>query len=306
MSAIAAPTLAAQRLAMLQMLGVALFWGMFFVFGKLAVAESTPMAAAALRFIVAGVVLVALLAWREPGALWPKRQDWGLALALAATGVAAYNGLTFMGFLWAPASDGAMLNPTVNPVLTAFLAAWLMHEPLHKHKLTGLALAVVGIALIFVGPILLANAGGGRWIGDAFFIGASVVWSVYTLLGKHAVGRFSPLASTTYASVLGALMLVPLAWGDFTRLDWGGLSVAFWVSIAGMALLSTIAAFLLWHSAIRVLGASRTASFHLLVPIVGVALGVLWLGDRPGPLQWAGMALTIAGVYWANRPASAD
>jgi drug/metabolite transporter (DMT)-like permease len=83
---------------------------------------------------------------------------------------------------------------------------------------------------------------------------------------------------------------------------WDHLSWTFWSAIAVLALLCTVAAFLFWYSAIRQLGASRTASFLPLVPIFGVLLGIGLLGDRPGPLQVLGMLLAIGGVYLANKP----
>lgn len=298
---------ASDRLAILQMLLVVVFWGAFFVFGKIAVAEAGPMAVAALRFLVAAALMAGLLAWREPAAFRLRRRDMPLALALAATGVFGYNALAFYGFSLAPASDGAIISPTLNPVLTAAFAALWLHEPLTRHKVAGLVLSVVGVGLIFAGPLLLATGTPGRWLGDLLFVLSAFTWCAYTLLGKVAGARFSAVASTTYATILGALMLVPFAWGDLARLDWAGLSWRFWGAIAFMAAFCTVAAFMLWYSAIRAVGASRASSFLFLVPIVGVGLGAAMLGERPGPIQLLGMGVAIAGVAVANRrPRSAS
>ncbi|HEY9722151.1 MAG TPA: DMT family transporter [Oscillatoriaceae cyanobacterium] len=288
-----------RRWAIAQMILCTFFWGAFFVFGKLAVREAPPLAVATLRFLVAGAVLLGVLAWREPGAFRLPRRDWGLALALGATGVAAYNALAFAGMPLAPASDGAMISPSLNPVLTAALAAWIFREAFSPKRAVGLVLAIAGIAFIFVGPLLHAAASPTRWQGDALFLASAVCWSIYTLVGKLTVGRFSALASTTYASVVGALLLLPFSARELAGVHWAALTPAFWGAIVVLALLCTVAAFLFWYVAIDALGASGTAAFLPLVPLFGVALGMAMLGDRPGPLQWIGMALALTGVALA-------
>jgi drug/metabolite transporter (DMT)-like permease len=277
-------------------------WAAFFISGKLAIAEASPLAVAAIRYYLAGTVLVAMLWRREPGAFKLSWRDLGLALALGATGVTAYNAFTFLGLMVAPATDAAMISPSLNPVMTIFLAALWFKEPLTKNKLIGLALAIIGLVLIFGGPAMAAQAHPERWIGDLLLAASGVVWSAYTLLGRLTASRFSSLASSTYASVLGGLLLTPLAWHDLMGVHWSTLSLGFWGQIAFLALGCTIAAFLLFQSSIRLVGAAGTVTYLPLIPIFGVALGALFLHERPGPLQLVGLAVAIAGVVTANRP----
>lgn len=285
-----------------EMLGCTLLWGAFFVVGKASVGEARPLVVATLRFAVASVSLLALLVWREPQALRIGWRDGLLAAALGLTGVALYNGLAFYGFAYAPGSDGAMISPSLNPVITVLVAAFAFSEPLTRARLFGLLLALAGIALVFGGPSLASAATPERLFGDVLFVLSAVSWSAYTLLGKLAVRRFSPLASTTYAAVAGLAMLLPFAASDLARVRWGELSAGFWGAVAFLAWGSTVAAFLLWYHALGKVGAARTASYLPLVPIFGVALGVIALGDRPTSVQLAGMAIAVAGVYAANRP----
>jgi drug/metabolite transporter (DMT)-like permease len=285
---------------------VTLLWAAFFVSGKLAVAEAGPLAVAALRFAMAGTVLAVWLVAKEKGAFRLSGKDWVLALGLGATGVVAYNWLTFVGLTLAPATDGAMISPSLNPVLTVLLAALWFHEPLVKRKMAGIVLAIGGLALIFGGPMLAADTTPGRLLGDLLLLGSGVAWSAYTLIGKASAGRFSSLASTTYGSVLGGLMLLPLAWGPLQAVRWSALSPAFWGHITFLALGSTIAAFMLFQSSIRLVGAANTVSYLPLIPIFGVLMGVIFLHERPGPLQVAGLIVAIAGVWLANRPARAS
>jgi drug/metabolite transporter (DMT)-like permease len=288
--------------AALEMLLCTFVWGAFFVVGKMAVAETSPLAVAALRFAAASAMLLALLAWREPSAFRLDAHGIAVAVGLGLTGVAAYNALAFLGFARAPSADGAMISPSLNPAVTAVLAALLLGERLAAQRIAGLGLALAGVGLVFWGA---QPEGGGRdrWLGDLFFILSALTWSLYTLVGKVAARRFSPLASTTYASVAGFLLLLPVSAGELWRAPLLSLSWRLWAEVLFLAAFCTVVAFLLWYDAIRRVGAARTASYLPLVPIFGVVQGALILGDRPSAMQYAGMALGVAGVWVANRKA---
>jgi drug/metabolite transporter (DMT)-like permease len=296
----AAPT-HGSGVASLEMVLCTFLWGGFFVAGKLAAREGAPLVIATLRFAFAGALLLGLLAWREPSALRVGSKDLAIAFGLGATGVAAYNALAFFGFARAPGADGAMISPTLNPVVTLALARVFFGERLAPRRLAGLALAIAGVALVFGGALTGGASGGARLSGDLLFVGSALAWSAYTILGRLAVKRFSALASTCYASVTGFLILLPFSLGELQRVTWRALSPSFWGSLAFLVVFATIGAFLLWYGALQRIGAARTASYLPLVPIFGVAQGMAVLGERPQFVQVVGMALGVAGVWWANR-----
>lgn len=283
------------------MLPCTLFWGAFFVFGKLAVQEASPLVVSTLRFLVALAVLLPLLLWREPRALRLSRRDLPYAAGLGLTGVAAYNALTMLGLQWAPASDGATITPTLNPLFTMVMAALLFREPLTRNKALGLGLALCGVVIVSAGAPVAQAAGGMRLWGDLLFVGSAMAWSAYTLIGRAVADRFSALASTTLASLFGVVMLLPFAGPEMVQVEWASLSSTFWVAIGIQGILSTVVAFWLWHEAIHRFGASRAASFLPLNPVLGVLLAVWLLGERLAPVQIIGMALAVTGVIIANR-----
>lgn len=300
-------TAASDRIAAVEMVLVALLWGGFFVVGKIAIREAPPAVVATLRFAVTAVVCCVLLAFTEPAALRPRRRDLPLALLLGATGVAAYNILAFVGFTLAPAADGAMISPALNPVLTALVAAKLFGERLTRQKGVGLVLSCSGLFLVFSGFVSVAPVSGSslsaRLTGDLLFVASAFAWSAYTLVGRYAVDRFSPLAATTYSSLTGVLLLVPMAVPGMLSLSWAHLSVGFWGMIAFLSLGSSVAGFLLWYDALKRIGASRAAGFLPLVPVFGVVLSAILLGDRPSSVQLLGMGIAGAGVYVSSRAA---
>lgn len=285
---------------------MAILWAGAFVSGKLSVASVSPEVVAFLRFLVAGLALVAVMAVRNRKALGLARRDLPLALALGVTGVAGYNLLFFRGLRLSLASDGAMIVPTLNPLLTLFAAAIVLGEPLTARKLSGAGIALVGQVLLFWTLVQAAAHDPARLLGDLYYLASAVLWSAYTILGRIASKRFSPMASTTIATALGAVMLLPFALWQYPGST--GYTLPFWGHILYLALGATVGAFFLWSRGIEQMGASRTAVFVNLIPVFTVILAALFLGERPTLVQIAGMFLVLGGVFLAGsvrRPSPA-
>ncbi|HWI62751.1 MAG TPA: DMT family transporter [Symbiobacteriaceae bacterium] len=286
----------------LSMALMALLWAGAFVVGKLSVGTVPSEMVAFLRFLFSGIVLAGLMFFRERESFRLKRKDWLLVAGLGATGIAAYNLLFFRGLEYSRASDGAMIIPTLNPLLTMFVAAVVLGEPLTGRKLTGAAISVTGQVLIFWTLLEAAAGDPVRLRGDLFYVASSVCWSMYSVLGRVASQRFSPLAATGWGSLSGLLMLTPFALWAFpgsTGYTWG-----FWIDAVYLALGATVAGFLLWSRGVHILGASRAAVFINLVPVFTLILAFFFLGERPGALQVVGMLVVLGGVFLSGtRPA---
>src|SRR5256885_9444966 len=127
----------------------AMAWSGSWITGKLAVESAPPLEISTARFVIAAFVLATLTlvtgADLGRGKLWP-------VLLAGVLGYCAYNAFVFVGLTMAPASDGALIVPTLIPVLTA-LAATFVGERLTPAKLAGFALASIGAALVIAaGP----------------------------------------------------------------------------------------------------------------------------------------------------------
>lgn len=280
------------------MVVMAVFWAGTFVAGKLSVASVAPEIVAFLRFFFAGAVLAGVMGVWQRGSFRVKRADWPLVIGLGATGIAAYNLLFFLGLHLAPASDGAMIIPTLNPLLTMFASVPLLGEQMTSQKLTGAAISVAGQALVF-GSLFQAVAHDPvRLRGDLLYAGAAICWSAYSILGRIAARRFTALAATTWATIVGSLILAPFALWQVSSAN--RYTVPFWADVLYMAIFATVIGFFLWSRGLERLGASRAAVFINLVPVISVLLAFLLLGERPTAIQVAGMLVVLSGVYLAG------
>ncbi|MFZ5825766.1 MAG: DMT family transporter [Bacillota bacterium] len=282
----------------LLMVLMAILWSGSWVSGKISVATVPPEIVAFLRFLVAGIGLLGIMAvrnWKELGIAW---RDLPLVVGLGISGIAGYNLLFFRGLQLAPASDGAMIVPTLNPLLTLFVAAALLGEPLTRRKLTGASISLVGQVLIFWTLIEAAAHDPARLAGDLYYVVAAVCWSAYTILGRIAARRFTPMAATTLASLSGMLMLLPFALWKLPGAT--GFTLPFWGHIFYLSWGATVAGFFLFVRGVTRLGASMAAIFINLVPVFSVALASVVLGEELSLVQILGMLVVLGGVYMAG------
>jgi drug/metabolite transporter (DMT)-like permease len=273
---------------------VALCWSGSWTFGKLGVAQVPPIEMSALRFAIGGAVLLAIAITTRAS----FGRDLRLVVVSAAFGILGYNALVFVGLTLAPASDGALIVPTINPVITAVFATAL-GERLTANRVAGLALAVVGAILIIAAASGLTFTGE-RVVGDLLMLGGAACWSVYATLGAITTRRGSPLGITAIASLAGAAMLFPLGFLEHGYADVLSWPASAWLDVGYLALFGTTISFVLFYWAVQRFGAGTASMVSYLVPIFALVQAVVILGERPQPLEILGGAVILAGVRIAT------
>ena len=211
---------------------VALIWGGSFIAGRVTALEMSAPTAALWRYLVATIVLVAILFVREKN--WPRlsSRQWIGVMFLGITGVVAYNLFFIYGLATVQASRGSLIL-ALNPAATMIGAALFLHEPLTLTKAGGIGLAFFGVAIELSGGNPVALMQGGAGVGEIALFGSAIAWAAYTLIARRITVNVSPLAITTYAAVAGTAMLaiVSLARGDLVVPK---ASLAAWASLVYM------------------------------------------------------------------------
>ena len=139
------------------------------------------------------------------------------------------------------------------------------------------------------------------------FVGAAISWSLYTLAGRRATARYGSISANVYATAAGTVLLLPLTfidggWRPLVHAPTGALA-----GIAYLAVIGTVLGFVAFYEGVRLIGASRAASFALLVPIFGVISSVLVLNESLRATLAIGGAIVIGGLWLAEstvRPAA--
>lgn len=280
-------------------------FGSVFVAARSVAQEAHPLMVSALRFIIAGSALLVILRLKSgrAGLSFPK---FLMAFPAGFVGVFAYNALFFYGMRYAPAVDAAMIIPTVNPIATVWLSALLLGEPVTRRRVWGLALAVLGMVLVFAGALTEAEAGSQRPLGDFLLLGAALCWSGYALTGRLALKKMNALELTAYSCTWGAVLLSFTALPVSPGFNQTPHPDSFWMAVAYMSLVGTVLAFFLWHRGVESMGTARASAFLYLIPMFALIFAALFLQEYPTPVQVAGMLVVLGGVYLSgrNEPAS--
>ena len=282
---------------------VALIWGGTFIAGRIVAQVLPPMTAATARFAIAVVMLLAIVRIAEGGLPRLNRTQIAMTAALGFFGIFLYNLCFFVALSHMPAGRTALFV-ALNPIVTALLAALLLRERLGPRKWIGIGIAFIGAAVVITrGELLGAVHDISQSIGKGeltMFIGISG-WAAYTLIGRFALKGLTPIAATTYAALWGLLFLIVGASTEFSALDLSHVSWQVIASIVYLGVAGTVIGFIWYYEGVKAIGPSRTSVFNNLVPVCGIVLASILLGEPVLVSMVIGGALAIVGVTLTNR-----
>jgi drug/metabolite transporter (DMT)-like permease len=272
--------------------------GASYTFIKLGVATIPPITLIAARTLIAGLLLLTIMRWR--GLSLPRDiASWRRFLFQACLNSV----IPFTLIAWAERSLDAGLATILNstaPVFTFLLTfAITRHEPVTRRKLFGVLAGLAGTCLI-VGVQALSG------IGEQFVAQIAVIVATMCYAGAAIFSRgfrgLDPMAPAAGSLLCGAAILVPLSLA--VDRPWTlAPSASSMLALLGLAVFSTALAFVIYFRLIQTLGAVGTTSqAYLRVPI-GVAIGVLFLGETLTSTAWIGLGCVVIGVAAMTIPA---
>lgn len=277
---------------------LASLWAASYTFIRIAVTTIPPITLIAARTVIAGTILLAILHWR--GESMPRdRQSWRKFLFQACFNSVIPFTLIAWGQQTTSASLATILGST-SPIFIFLLTVLVTrHESVTGRKLFGVLAGIAGICLI-VGYQALGGLGLALWSQLAILVSA-LSFGVAAIYGRRFQGM-SPLVPAAGSLLAGAAVLIPFSlvidrpW----TLHPSAASIA---ALLGLSVFSTALAFVVYFRLLQTLGSLGTsAQAYLRVPI-GVALGVLLLGEQLPPSAWLGLLCVLAGVVAMTLPA---
>lgn len=272
----------------------AAFWGSNFEATRVVLQEMPPWTAAAGRFLIAALAILGWLWIAEGSGLPALRRNWKVFLGLGVVGVAGFNAALFLGMRSSSPVTAALIMGT-SPLTTTLIEAALTCRWPKAGTLAGMAISLVGVALT-VG----AFSGARLAPGDGLILLGSLAWALYTVGCRRWVVAASPLETSVWTMLAGALVLLGAAFAFETPVaSMLAASPAAWGATLWMALAGSVLAYLFWQVGIQVRGPGATSVLFNLVPVSALAIAALF-GRMPELSQLAGVALAIFGVLLAS------
>jgi drug/metabolite transporter (DMT)-like permease len=283
-----------------RLVAVPAIWGGTFVAGKHVVAVLSPVMGSFARYVIACIALLAAAFMLEGGLPRLSRQQLFATFLLGLLGVFAYN-LFFMAALERLPGSRAALIIALNPVITITLSALVLKEHLSARRWLGVAIALAGVWIVISRGDVASIASAGVGAGELFMLAAVASWVLYTLIGRKVLGGLSPLAATNYAALWGTLLLASAAAPELgeismAQFDLGRIGALLYLGVCGTAL-----AFVWYYASVKKLGTAIASISTNLVPVFGVAISVLLLGEPLLASMLVGGAIAIVGVMMVTR-----
>jgi drug/metabolite transporter (DMT)-like permease len=281
------------------LLVLATLWGASYSFIKLGVETIPPLTLIAARTLIAGAILLVIIRWR--GLSLPRDPViWRRFLIQACLNSA----VPFTLIAWAETSVDAGLASILNagsPIFAFLLSLLLFRaEAAAGRKLVGVAAGMLGVCLI-IGVEALSGFGRELWAQLAL-VAAAACYGGAALFGRNFKG-LDPIMPAAGSLICGAVILIPLSL--IIDRPWTlSPSAASIQALLALSVFSTALAFIIYFRLIDRLGTVGTTSVAYLRVPTGVAIGVLFLGERLSATAWVGLALVIAGVFAMTLPAS--
>ncbi len=282
-----------------KLIGATLFWALTPIFGRMLAGYSAPYALAFGRFLVATAVLwVFLRASGERAQI--SRAHLGAFLLLGLTGVFLHNVLVFMGVEHTEANRANVIFSTITIMIAMIDVLWY-RQRLSRGMVGGILLGIVGTAIVVTDGAPWRLLDGAMGLGDGLILLSAASWALYSVLGRPLLKIYSPLTLTFYATLSGTVMLAPfvvLDWAVLPQLTSDSKALAM---IGFLGVLNSAVGFLWYYQAVARIGAVLTSAYINLVPIFGLLLSAILLGELPNAALLIGGALVLAALWLINR-----
>ncbi len=280
-----------------------LLWAGNMVVGRGMRGDIPPVAMAFWRWTIAFLIILPFTA----RTLWERRAQiagsWPVLTLLGFVGICCFNTMCYIGLTMTTATNASLFNSVV-PVFIPPIAWVLLRERTRVVQMLGIACSLLGVIVIVAAGDLgtLATLSFNR--GDVWLLFAMVLWALYTVLLRYRPEGFGMLPFLAVILLFGWPMLA--VWYGIERADGHGidLNARTLAAITYFGIFPSIIAFVCYNRGVAAVGPTRAGIFVHLVPVFGILLSTVFLGEPPRMFHFVGMVLIFAGIVGATRPAA--
>ena len=258
-----------------------------------------PLSMASIRWLIGAAILLPFV-YNQFRSDWPLiRKHWKIMALLCVGGGAFFSGLQYTALQYTTAMNASIVN-SFAPIVIAMAGAIIYREHLTPKQMLGISISLVGVVLILsrgdVGTLLNLSFN----IGDVFLIINMAVWGIYSAVLRSRP-KIHPLTFTFALALTAGVVLFP---GFLLEHASGKTFQATWLTFYVMAYVSifpSLLGYVWWNRGIEAVGPARGGIFLHLVPVYGVILAILLLGEHLQLFHMTGFLLIIAGVWLTSR-----
>jgi len=261
---------------------------------KVSLSGMGPFTTAGLRF---GIAAFAIFLWaRVTGRSLSIRKGQAHQLLIASVLFTLQLALLYFGLNKSNASRGTLLI-NLQPFFVLFLAHYFIAgDRIVKKKVLGLFMGFAGMAMLFIGKEQITAE---MHIGDLMILLASFLWACSAVYVKRIIHAFDPFQIVLYSMVFSVpfFLIAGFIW-DGTMIGHVGPKVL--IALLYQSLLTASFGFVAWNTLLRKYEAVSLHSFIFIMPIAGVFLGGMVLGEPISPSILLALSLIVSGIVVIN------
>jgi drug/metabolite transporter (DMT)-like permease len=274
--------------ALLMGLAFAFMWSSAFTSARIIVQDAPPLASLSLRFLLSGLIGVALA--KALGQSWKLTNgQWRAVFVFGLCQNALYLGLNFFAMQTIQASLASIIASTM-PLIVAGIGWLFLNDRLPVQGVIGLLLGIAGVILI-MGARFDGNADA---LGMALCVIGALALSIATLAMRGASSGGNLLMIVGLQMLVGSAILGVVS--AFSETLYINLSPRWILAFGYTTLIPGLVATFIWFSLVERIGAVRASTFHFLNPFFGVAIAALLLGESLGRMDVLGVIIITAGI----------
>jgi len=277
-------------------------WSINYIVGKITLKHLDALTLASFRFQVSAALLLALYFSRSNRTPLKARDLWMFAY-LGFFGYAVNQGSFVVGLSLTTSQHSAIIV-ALGPILILAMARVMGLETLTPWKTLGMLISFSGVLVLesdsgspLHSPLLL---------GDLITLAGTLGYSIYTVLVKRVARAYDTISMNTFNACVAAILWLPLALRQGSRLNWAAVGLAGWAGLFYMVTCSAVGGYLLFYWLLRHMDASRVVVVNYLQPVVVVLLSIPLLAERPTRRLLASGALVLFGVYLTEHASARE
>jgi len=276
-----------------------LFWAGNFIVGRAMRGDVPPLTLGFWRWVIAFLFIL-------PFALPHMRRQWPLywqyrwhLLRVTIAGVVSFNSLIYVGLQWTPASNGLLLNSFI-PILIMLFGALFYNQGLQKRQVIGLLMSFSGVLTIIMHGDWSRLAALDFSYGDLIVFCAMVSWAFYTLWLRVIPPEINRIGLMAAQIGLAFVFITPLYFFELATGRFAVWNTESFMALAYLGVFPSVLAYLLYNIGVMKVGAARAGLFIHLIPVFGVALAVLFLGEIVQTYHIIGVSAIFLGIGMAT------
>ena len=277
-----------------------LIWGSTWLAIRVVVHDVPPLKAAAIRFLIAAILLLSSMLFRKTQ--WPRgARQWNAILVLSVTVMAAPYALLFWAEQYVPSGMTALLFSAM-PLMVAMFTSFMLHRKVPRSAILAMVVAFGGLLVLFQGEL---SANRHIFLGGVAVLSAIVLSSWSVVFAKKRLQDVAPVISTGLQFLFAAVVLFWGTWAleSHRQTNWNNRALA---ALVFLATFGSAAAFLLYYWLLKHMQPYQLSTISLVTPIIAVILGALLGGESIPLMMIISMIVVLGAVAMVLRVEASD